>query len=258
MRPLRLLLPAAPLVMKMGVTAILCGFPSPAQDYATDDLDLTEHLIRDAKNTWFWEAIDYSMVDAGIFDTSVLVVDRGLTPVPGDIVIVLIDGEHQARRLSTEHGVPALRSEGLGHQLHYGADLDIWGVVTWILTPLSRRHELLEGALAGVDIGKLLIRDRASSYLWRAAGGSMTGAGICDGSLLVVDRGIRPEDGSIIIIAIVDNEHTVKRLDLSGPSPLLRADNPSHPDILLAELSELTVWGTVTWSITKARVGRRG
>jgi DNA polymerase V len=249
----------APIVVPAAVVAVACGFPSPAQDYATEDLDLTEHLIRDPANTYVWPATDLSMVDAGIFDTSVLLVDRGLTPVSGDLVIANCDGEYLVRRLAREHGVPVLRAEGFaGETLLIMSELEIWGVVTWVITGLSTVHTHLElfDSLVGVDLGRLLIRDQAATYEWRAAGHSMTGVGILDQSLLLVDRGLPPIDGGIVV-AIVDGEHTVKQLDLHGATPVLRAANPGHPDIGLAELSELTIWGTVAWSITKARVGSR-
>lgn len=104
-----------------------------------------------------------------------------------------------------------------------------------------------------LDLAEHLIRDRVSTYIWRAAGYSMTGAGIHDQDLLLVDRGIRPVSGHIVV-AIVDNEYTVKRLELRRGRPLLRAENPDYPDVILNELSEMSVWGVVTWVLHRTDV----
>lgn len=102
-----------------------------------------------------------------------------------------------------------------------------------------------------LDLGERLIRDRAATYIWSASGNSMVGAGTFDWSLLLVDRGVDPVSGSIVI-AIVDGEFTVKRLELlAGGAPVLRAANPDYPDLVLDELSELTIWGVVTWVISQ-------
>ncbi|MDO4254304.1 MAG: translesion error-prone DNA polymerase V autoproteolytic subunit [Kocuria sp.] len=99
-----------------------------------------------------------------------------------------------------------------------------------------------------LDLGERLIRDRASTFIWQASGHSMTGAGIHDGDLLLVDRGVTPVRGHVVV-AVVDGEYTVKRLDSVDGRAVLRADSPDHPDVLLDEHSELTVWGVVIWSI---------
>lgn len=77
----------------------------------------------------------------------------------------------------------------------------------------------------GLDLADQLIRDGACTYIWRAAGHSMTDAGIHDQDLLLVHRGIDARHGHIVV-AIVDGEYTVKRLDLSGIGPVLRAECP--------------------------------
>jgi len=102
-----------------------------------------------------------------------------------------------------------------------------------------------------LDLSERLIRDRAATYIWRASGESMVGAGIFNDSLLLVDRGLTPVAGHIVV-GIVDGEYTVKYLDrLPGGQPVLRAANPHFPDIVLDELSELTIWGVVTWVLSK-------
>ena len=96
-----------------------------------------------------------------------------------------------------------------------------------------------------------LIRDRAATYFWRAAGRSMEPLSP-DGALLIVDRGVTPVPGRIVV-AIVDGEYTVKRLHIDKSGQVtLRAENPGFPHLVLPELSEMTVWGIVRFIISPA------
>ena len=74
----------------------------------------------------------------------------------------------------------------------------------------------------------------------------MIGAGINDGDLLVVDRGVRPAHGKIVV-ATISGDMTVKRLDLKSMPPRLLASNISYPPIV----DDFEVWGVVTASITE-------
>ena len=96
-----------------------------------------------------------------------------------------------------------------------------------------------------LDLNELRVARPAATYFVRAQGDSMVGAGVQDGDLLVVDRSLEPEDGSIVI-ACVDGEFTVKtyRRDRSGVR--LEAANPAYPPILFAGEMELRVFGVVT------------
>lgn len=96
-----------------------------------------------------------------------------------------------------------------------------------------------------IDLTKLLIRDEVSTFIVRVSGHSMEGAGIYDGDELIVDRSIEPRDGHVVI-AIVDGEMTVKRLRITANGVVLQAENAAYPDVQVAELSELMIWGVAT------------
>lgn len=81
----------------------------------------------------------------------------------------------------------------------------------------------------------------------------MMRAGIFDGDELVVDRSITPEDGHVVV-AVVDGEFTIKRLRITADGVVLSPENPKFPNIHIAELSDLRVWGVVIRSLH--RVGR--
>jgi DNA polymerase V len=100
-----------------------------------------------------------------------------------------------------------------------------------------------------IDLNLYLMPNRVSTFLIRARGNSMVRAGIFDGDELVVDRSIQAEDGHVVV-AVVDGEMTVKRLRmLPDGGVVLSAENRHHPDIHIAEHSELRVWGVVTRSL---------
>ena len=96
-----------------------------------------------------------------------------------------------------------------------------------------------------LDINELLIRNPAATFFVRAVGDSMTGVGINDNDILVVDRSLEPVHGKIIIAAI-NGELTVKRLVKTDTSCRLVAENPNYPPIEITEDLSCIAWGVVT------------
>lgn len=96
-----------------------------------------------------------------------------------------------------------------------------------------------------VDLNEHLILHRDASFILRVSGWSMVGAGIHDGDEIIVDRAIDPADGHVVV-AVVDNELTVKRFKKSNNDVRLVAENPDFPDIVFSEGAELMIWGVVT------------
>ena len=98
---------------------------------------------------------------------------------------------------------------------------------------------------APFDLTQLLFRNPASTFLARVSGDSMTGAGIHPGDLVAVDRALRPGHGSIVV-AVVEGEHTLKRLQLRAGQPWLVAENARYPPLAVSRDMGLVVWGVVT------------
>ena len=105
----------------------------------------------------------------------------------------------------------------------------------------SPAEEYAEGPL---DLHDYLIRHPAATFYVRVTGESMTGAGILNGDVLVVDRAREPRHGQYVV-AVIDNELTVKELDTQGPTPCLRAHHPEFAPIILRPGQELQIWGVV-------------
>jgi DNA polymerase V len=114
---------------------------------------------------------------------------------------------------------------------------------------LSVADDYVEGRL---DLNQLLVRNRSATFFLRVKGDSMTGAGIHDGDIIVVDRSLEPVDRAVVV-AVVDGELTVKRLRLRNGSAELHAENPKYALIRLQEGQELTIWGVVTSAVHAVR-----
>jgi DNA polymerase V len=91
----------------------------------------------------------------------------------------------------------------------------------------SPADDYIEGR---ISLDDHLIANKDSTFFVRAQGNSMVGAGIFDGDLLVVDKSIAPTCGKIVI-AIIDNEITIKRLVLRDNKTVLKAENSRYKDI---------------------------
>ncbi len=99
-----------------------------------------------------------------------------------------------------------------------------------------------------LSLDEHLIEHKEATFFVRVQGHSMTGFGIHDGDLLVVDRALDPQDRQVVI-AVVDGSFTVKQLCRLQNGVLLRSGAKGHRDILVSGDQELTVWGVVRWSI---------
>ncbi|KNC91864.1 translesion error-prone DNA polymerase V autoproteolytic subunit [Trabulsiella odontotermitis] len=112
-----------------------CGFPSPAQDYVERNFDLNKFVIRHPSATYFVRASGDSMIDAGIHDGDLLIVDRALTAVDGDIVIAAVEGEFTVKELCTRPRLQLMPRNPLFSPIiiHNEETLEIFGVVTFTL-----------------------------------------------------------------------------------------------------------------------------
>lgn len=114
------------------------GFPSPADDYAEGKLDLNKHLIKHPAATFFVRVTGDSMIEAGIHSGDLLVVDRSLEAVDGNVIVAALDGELVCKRLEKRSVVrllPANRNYA-PIVIQDGQDFSIWGVVTNVIHAL--------------------------------------------------------------------------------------------------------------------------
>lgn len=120
---------------------VKAGFPSPAQDYVERTIDLNELCIRHPNSTFFVRVEGDSMIDAGIFDSDVLVVDRSVDAEHGDIVVAAIGNEFTVKELCTRPNYKLLPRNSAYQPicLRDGDELNIFGVVTNVIRQMKRK-----------------------------------------------------------------------------------------------------------------------
>jgi DNA polymerase V len=94
------------------------------------------------------------------------------------------------------------------------------------------------------------VKHRAATFIFDVCGDSMKNAGIFDGDKIVVDRAVEAKSGDIIV-AILNGEHTVKRVHITPHGIELRPENHLYQTILLGEAEELIVFGVVVGVVRK-------
>ena len=118
------------------VGGVSAGFPSPAEDYTDQKLDLNELLIKNPAATFFVRVDGDSMIGAGIHHNDILVVDRSRQAVSNDVVIAALDGELTVKRLVQEHNSARLLAENPAYpsiEISRENGCEIWGVVTSVV-----------------------------------------------------------------------------------------------------------------------------
>ena len=114
--------------------SVSAGFPSPADDYTEENIDLNEHLISNPFSTFFLRVKGDSMINAGIKNKDLIIVDKSLRARPGNIVIAMIDGEFTIKRLSIKNNELYLKAENHNYpdfRFKNHIDVQIWGVVIY-------------------------------------------------------------------------------------------------------------------------------
>ena len=114
--------------------SVSAGFPSPADDYTEENIDLNEHLISNPFSTFFLRVKGDSMINAGIKDKDLIIVDKSLIAKPGNIIIAMIDGEFTIKRLSIKNDELYLKAENNDYpnfRFKNHIDVQIWGVVIY-------------------------------------------------------------------------------------------------------------------------------
>src|SRR5687767_15981529 len=121
-------------------TANATGFGAAADDYAERGIDLNEELIKNKPATFFFRMNGDAMTDAGIFDNDVIIVDRSLKPVHGKIIVAILNGELLVRRFHKNFSSAFLLPENPRLKpinLAEFNDFSVWGVITYVIHPLS-------------------------------------------------------------------------------------------------------------------------
>lgn len=117
------------LMLPMMATRICAGFPSPADDWIEDDIDLQRLLGTNKTATFLWRVAGHSMRDVGIFDGDVVIVDRSQEPREGDAAVVFVNGEVSLKLLRGGRFVIANAAMPIW-PIHEADEIEVWGKVT--------------------------------------------------------------------------------------------------------------------------------
>lgn len=123
---------------------IRAGFPSPAQDYVSESIDLNRELVRHPATTFYARAVGDSMKGCGIDDGDLLVIDKSIDPQDGDIVVAFIDGEFTLKKVKIEPGADCLwlmpaNTEYKPIKVTEENNFIVWGVLTYNIKRQIRR-----------------------------------------------------------------------------------------------------------------------
>lgn len=126
----------------MAQSGIHAGFPSPATDYMTQAIDLNKELVRHPAATFYGRVVGDSMIDAGVDEGDILVIDKSLEPQEGDMAVCFVDGEFTLKYLRFRLGGLTLQPANDRYpSIEVGEDTDfkVWGIVTYVIKNVRSR-----------------------------------------------------------------------------------------------------------------------
>lgn len=116
---------------------IRAGFPSPAQDYISESIDLNRDLIRHPASTFYGRVVGDSMIEEGIEEGDILVIDKSLEPENGDLAVCCLDGEFTLKRINITRGnrIYLMPSNRRYRPIEVTPDNEfvVWGIVTYTI-----------------------------------------------------------------------------------------------------------------------------
>jgi len=134
----------------MATEGIHAGFPSPAQDYMNKSIDLNRELVTHPAATFYGRVVGDSMIDAGVSEGDILVIDKSLEPREGEMAVCFLDGEFALKYVS-RHAPEGYSSSSPDSiwllpanpryrpiEVNSWADFTVWGIVTYIIKKIHR------------------------------------------------------------------------------------------------------------------------
>lgn len=110
-----------------------------------------------------------------------------------------------------------------------------------------------------IDLLKLLIKDKETTFFARVTGDSLNGIGVFDGDILIVQKGLFPRENDIVVV-FYQGEFYVKRYkpkykenSLRLEKIKLKSENPNYSDMDINEDTDFELWGVATWNLHKLR-----
>tara|TARA_Y200000002_G_C22572713_1_gene617366 strand:- start:562 stop:993 length:432 start_codon:yes stop_codon:yes gene_type:complete len=120
-------------LIEQGISA---GFPSPADDFKEIRISLDRELVKNKDATFYARVSGDSMIEAGLDDGDLIVIDRSLNPENGKIAVCFIDGEFTVKRIKKEESKLFLMPQNKKYkpiEIKEGNELIIWGIVEYVI-----------------------------------------------------------------------------------------------------------------------------
>ena len=125
---------------------IRAGFPSPAQDYVHDCIDLNRDLIEHPSSTFYGRVVGDSMSEEGITEGDILVIDKSLDPENGDLAVCCLDGEFTLKRIeiTPDRRLLLMPSNRNYQPVEVTEDNEfmVWGIVVYTIKANRRRRKI--------------------------------------------------------------------------------------------------------------------
>lgn len=122
---------------------IKAGFPSPAQDYLEQAIDLNKELIKHPASTFYGRVVGDSMRDEGIEEGDILVIDKSLELLDDDLAVCFIDGEFTVKRVRLEPDAAWLVPSNTNYppiKVTKDNEFMVWGIVTYTIKKNRRKR----------------------------------------------------------------------------------------------------------------------
>lgn len=124
---------------------IKAGFPSPAQDYLEQAIDLNKELIRHPASTFYGRVVGDSMRDEGIEEGDILVIDKSLELLDDDLAVCFIDGEFTVKRVRLEPDAAWLVPSNSNYppiKVTKDNEFMVWGIVTYTIKRIGGKDNV--------------------------------------------------------------------------------------------------------------------
>ena len=120
-------------LIEQGISA---GFPSPADDFKEVRISLDRELVKNQESTFYARVSGDSMIEAGLDDGDLIIIDRSLNPENGKIAVCFIDGEFTVKKIKKEKNKVFLIPQNKKYkpiEIKEGNELIIWGIVEYVI-----------------------------------------------------------------------------------------------------------------------------
>lgn len=122
---------------------VRAGFPSPAQDYMENSIDLNRDLVRHPESTFYARVAGNSMIDADLNEGDILIIDKSLEAKSGDVAVCVVNGEFTVKTLDINEDRVVLQPANDEYQpivITEADNFEVWGVVTYVIKSLKKRN----------------------------------------------------------------------------------------------------------------------